>query len=93
MVYPYYKWPIKLSPPILKWFTVILYTLIKNVKKYSNKLSKKNWQVVKKYKSNGIIINKIKMLKTFNSLGLDNLALGYLSQFFLIDSKNFKKTI
>ena len=31
------------------------------------------------------------MLKTFNSLGLDNLALGYLSQFFLIDSKNLKK--
>ena len=31
------------------------------------------------------------MLKTFNSSGLDNLALGYLPQFFLIDSKNLKK--
>ena len=44
---------------------------------------------LKKYKSNGAIINKIKMLKTFNCLGLDILALGYLSHFFLIDSKNF----
>ena len=33
---------------------------------------------------------KIKMLKTINSLGLDILALGYSSHFFLIDSKNFK---
>ena len=37
-----------------------------------------------------MVINKIKMLKTFNRLGLDILALGYSSQFFLIDSEKFK---
>ena len=30
------------------------------------------------------------MLKTINSLGLDILALGYSSHFFLIDSENFR---
>ena len=45
---------------------------------------------LKKYKSNGAIINKIKMLKTFNCLGLHILALGYSSHIFLKDSENFK---
>ena len=44
----------------------------------------------KNYKSNGAIINKVKILKTFNCLGLDILALGYSSHFFIIDSENFK---
>ena len=42
---------------------------------------------LEKYKSNCAIINKIKMLKTFNCLGLDILALGYSSHFFLKDSQ------
>ena len=55
----------------------------------------KKWHVEvgappKNYKSNGAIINKVKILKTFNCLGLDILALGYSSHFFLIDSENFK---
>ena len=36
------------------------------------------------------IINKIKMLQTFNCLDLDILALGYSSDFFLKDSQNSK---
>ena len=36
------------------------------------------------------IINKIKMLQTFNCLDLDILAPGYLSDFFLTDSQNSK---
>ena len=45
---------------------------------------------LKKYKSNCAIMNKIKMLKKFNCLGLDILAVGYSSHFFLTDSENFK---
>ena len=44
---------------------------------------------LKKYKSDSAVINKIKMLKTFNSLGLNILAPGYSSHFFIIGSENF----
>ena len=38
----------------------------------------KNTKILfEKYKSNGAIINKIKILKTFNCLGLHILALEY----------------
>ena len=45
---------------------------------------------LEKYKSNGAVINKIKMFKTFNCLGLIILALGYLPYFFSMDSQNLK---
>ena len=46
---------------------------------------------LEKFKSNGAIINnKIKMLKTFNCLDFDILAVVYSSQFFLTDSRNSK---
>ena len=56
----------------------------------SNKPSKnsKMWQ--EKYKNSETIINRTKMLKLFNCLGLDILALGYSSQFFLIYSQHSK---
>ena len=44
---------------------------------------------LEKYENNGIIINKIKMLKTFNCLGLDVLELRSPSKFFLINLQNF----
>ena len=44
---------------------------------------------LKKYKSDSAVITKIKMLKTFNSLGLNILAPGYSSHFFIIGSENF----
>ena len=43
-------------------------------KENSNKLTKNNKMWLEKYKSNGAIINKIKMTKTFNCLGLGILA-------------------
>ena len=45
---------------------------------------------LKIYKSNSAIVNKIKMFKTLNCLGLDILALGYLSHIFLGDLENLK---
>ena len=45
---------------------------------------------LKNYKSNGAIINKTKVLKTFNRLDLDILALEHSSIFLLINSENFK---
>ena len=86
--------------PILKLFAFILYTLvnkflnsqIRNNRKTdtenSNKPAKNTEMWLEKYKSNGAI--KITMLKTLNCLGLVIPALGYLSNFFLIDSENFK---
>ena len=44
---------------------------------------------LEKYETNGVIINKIKMLKTFNCLGLDVLELRNPSKFFLINLQNF----
>ena len=44
----------------------------------------------KKYKSNGAIINKIKMLKNVQLFRLRYSSLGYSSHLFLIDSENFK---
>ena len=44
MIYFYYKWPIKFPPPILKLFTVTLYTL---VKKFSNSQMGNNWKTDK----------------------------------------------
>ena len=46
--------------------------------------------MLKKCKSNGFFVNKIKLLKAFNCLGLDILARGYSSHFFPIESENFK---
>ena len=45
---------------------------------------------LKKCETNDAIINKIKILKTFDCLSLDILALGYSSHVFLVDSENFK---
>ena len=39
---------------------------------------------LEKYKSNGAITNKIKMLKTFNCLSLDILALMDMFQMFFL---------